>query len=421
MKKSEPEKKETKKVKKTTKKSNSLKTTSNKKTKKVEKEDIVESFLSEDIELEIEKILAGTSFAKPRKKETDVNKTSPLRETPTDDTLTSYKSSSYKSSYFDNKKTDDHGPHTIKDSISYESNKSNESVKIEPIKKKKKHLKLNIKIKNPFKFNIYFKLKDYLKHSYKQLLIIIGSIAACVLLVVVISKITINKSTEVNSSPIIKEEEKADKKYLDIYNKYHDLAYYPDDYVGQIIFESGIINEPILQGEDNSTYLRRDYQTFEYRVDGPIYIDMYCKVDFDNNIVLYGHNMPKSMDRKQEKLFTPLHKLEDENNYYLNKYILLVLKDHIEEYEIAYVYNVEVEDDGYGHQYLLDDEPNYYYPNYTKEEFEEYKQKVEGRALYDTNVDVRVEDKLLTLQTCYEDSTSKLIVVAKRIKSLKYE
>lgn len=208
-------------------------------------------------------------------------------------------------------------------------------------------------------------------------------------------------------------------EYKDIFNEFKNKAYNKDDYKCQIIFKSGIINEPVVQGKNNDEYLRKDFETYKYRVDGPIFIDSSYIFNEDLNMVLYGHNMPRSMDEKQEQLFTPLHRLEDRNNYEDNKIVYLIFEDHQEEYEVVFVYNIKVTEEE-GVQYLNEGEPLYYLNNYSEEEFDEYVEAVKQREYYSTNVDVSSNDRLLTLQTCYEDKTDKLVVVAKMINEIEY-
>ena len=53
----------------------------------------------------------------------------------------------------------------------------------------------------------------------------------------------------------------------------------------------------------------------------------------------------------------------------------------------------------------------------SEEEFNFYIEKCKSRWLYDTGVDVKYGDKLLTLSTCYSDvDNSRFIVVARRLR-----
>lgn len=287
---------------------------------------------------------------------------------------------------------------------------------------------------------------DYYKTAYKvyknkhqkgiirQMIMIIVAVAAIVLSVFLGISLSVSKNakpienvvqeTENEGLEPKKEVEKIhdfinlDFKY--IYEDYKSKAYKPEDYVGQIIFESSIINEPIFQGSTNDTYLRRDWQTFEYRNDGPIFMDVSCDSDFDKNIVLYGHNTPTYLDPDQDKLFTPLHLFEDPENYDDNKYLYLALENRVEMYEVASVYQINIVQDDDGVQYLADDEPLYYLNNYTSKQFDTYKTAIEDRQYYDTYVEFDEGDKILTLQTCNENDINKLIVVAKMLDIMYY-
>ena len=65
-----------------------------------------------------------------------------------------------------------------------------------------------------------------------------------------------------------------------------------DDVVGWIYIEalSGV-NYPVVQGDDNSTYLHTTYEK-NYNFAGTIFVDYENKGDFtDCNTIIYGHNM----------------------------------------------------------------------------------------------------------------------------------
>lgn len=226
------------------------------------------------------------------------------------------------------------------------------------------------------------------------------------------------KDNDKRQEPIVNSHAFLDVDFEYIYNDYLNKAMVKDDYVGQIIFESGIINEPILKGRDNNEYLYRDYQTLQVCEYGPIFMDYECDTDKGNNIVLYGHNV-ENAKANQSSLFYPLHKLEKEKNFDDNKYIYLTLKDRVELYEVASVYRVKIVDDN-GSHYLAEGEPQYYLDNYSKADFKNYIQEVKKRELYETGVEINQEDRLLTLQTAYSDRTDKLIVVAKLIDTKEY-
>ena len=215
--------------------------------------------------------------------------------------------------------------------------------------------------------------------------------------------------------------EEADTTYQDLYNEFYEKAYVKDDYIGQIVFESGIINEPVMQGDTNETYLRRNFETYKYEICGPVFMDYICDVETDQNLILYGHNRSTGVDPEHVMMFSPLHVLEKEENYEANKIIYMVYADRVDVYLVASVYPIKVVEKEDGNQYLVKGEPLYYLNNYGVEEFETYIEGVKMKQLYDTGIKLVNTDKLLTLQTCYEDKLDKLIILAKRIETLYYK
>lgn len=227
--------------------------------------------------------------------------------------------------------------------------------------------------------------------------------------------------SNVEDEVIRKLPKEADPIYKETWQEYHNKAFVPDDYVGQIIFESEIINEPVLQGDTNETYVRRNYETYKYEVCGPVFMDYICDVNTDQNLILYGHNRSTPVDPEHVMMFSPLHVLEKEENYDENKLIYMAYEDRLDIYLVASVYRVKVVEKEDGNQYLVKGEPLYYLNNYSPDQFDTYYKTIKQKQMYDTGVELVNTDKLLTLQTCYEDSLDKFIVLAKRIETINYK
>ena len=206
-----------------------------------------------------------------------------------------------------------------------------------------------------------------------------------------------------NSTPDLKE----------IYKKNKEVN---EDYVGQIYFDSELIDLPFVQGLTNNTYMRTDWQTMQYDVGGSIFLDASNDIENDQNTVIYGHNFAASIDSSITKMFSPLRALMKKDNYEQNKNINLFLGDKLLRYEVIYVYRVKViEEDNI--QYLADGEPYYDTLNFSKNEFNDYINKVKDREYYSTGKSIEYEDKMLTLQTCIDDTVDKLVVIAKQISN----
>ncbi len=86
-----------------------------------------------------------------------------------------------------------------------------------------------------------------------------------------------------------------------------------EDCIGWITLDDSPIDYPIMQGEDNNTYLNRNAYG-EYSLAGSIYLDANNSDDFsDEYSLLYGHHM------EGDYMFGSLYKWQDKE--YFNKHL----------------------------------------------------------------------------------------------------
>lgn len=196
-------------------------------------------------------------------------------------------------------------------------------------------------------------------------------------------------------------------------NKLFDTYHYSyGDYIGELWFASGLINESVVQGQSNDTYLRTYWKTMEYDSAGSIFMDFRNSLQ-DQNIVIYGHYVYLSKDPSGTKMFTPLRFLSEEENYEENKTFYLLLNGEIREYEICVVYYCPL----YNDNTETGEDMQYYTTNFTEEYFNTYKAAILKEAFYDTGVDFDYSDRFVTLQTCVENRDDlREIVLAKEVK-----
>ena len=227
-----------------------------------------------------------------------------------------------------------------------------------------------------------------------------------------------------------------------------------EDYVAKLSFKSGLIDKPVVQAKSiynkdgslkrfftesgklvtedvistacggdctgNDVYIWTDWETGNYdRIDngGSIFMDYRNELS-DQNLIIYGHHFSEEYkyDKERSKAFTPLEKLTEQENYKDNKYIDLILNGEIRTYEVAVIfeYSLLVDDSemqyyrtNYNTTYTGEDDPDY---------AEKYFAKIKELAYYDTGVELKPEDKTLTLQTCYSLRPNyREILVAKEI------
>lgn len=216
---------------------------------------------------------------------------------------------------------------------------------------------------------------------------------------------------EKNSEKVI---ERADYSfYNDIWQENYQ---YNEDYVGQLWFDSGLLDLPFVQGEDNDFYLHTDWKTLEEFSEGSAFMDYRNELD-DENLILYGHYIYEYKDPTRTHMFTPLQLLKEEENYEENQYFNVLLDGRIRRYQVAVVYYCPLHFEGiYGYPHSS---MRYNMTEYDQEYFEEYKQAVYKQAFYDTGVDISLDDKLITFQTCVENRDDlRLIIVARMIEEI---
>lgn len=218
-------------------------------------------------------------------------------------------------------------------------------------------------------------------------------------------------------------------KYKELWKNNHEKN---NDYVGQLIFDSGLIDVPIVQGESNDTYLRTDWETLQADEEGSIFLDYFNSID-DKNLVVYGHFVYPIYDKERTHKFTPLEKLLKKENYEQNKTLHFVLENEIREYEVVLVYYCELEAENGEYIYTRDD-MQYYWTNQGEEYynsdfrsinekyFKDYIKAATKAQLYQIDNSFDFSDQFLTLQTCVENHNElREIVLCKEVGRYKFE
>lgn len=173
--------------------------------------------------------------------------------------------------------------------------------------------------------------------------------------------------------------------------------------VGYIEFPDDFMSEPIGQYEDNEYYLHHYIDdTLDDR--GAVYMDYDCNPT-NENITIYGHNVYFDDNAR----FSPLQKLETQEEYEKHNEFQIWYADHVSTYEIVYVtkYNVKTDKD-------FDFKIKNFY---TDELFTSYKDWYDAHQLIDSgDMDIEIGDHLVTLQTCVRwETDNRFLVVGKEV------
>lgn len=193
--------------------------------------------------------------------------------------------------------------------------------------------------------------------------------------------------------------EKQEERKIDINKLYEENK----DIVGWLKIDNTTINYPIMQNiNDPNYYLRRDFYK-NYSSYGTPYMAKQCNLNSDN-IVIYGHHM------KNNKMFGELEKYKSKDFYNNHKIITFTTLEKEYSYEIFAVFKTTVYTKNTFRYY-----ENINFEN--KKMYNDFINICKDKSLYQTGIEIKDKEKLITLSTCeYSNKNSRLVIVARKIK-----
>ena len=203
-----------------------------------------------------------------------------------------------------------------------------------------------------------------------------------------------------------------------------------EDYIGQIVFDSGLIDLPFVQAKDvykkngelytfydengnlitdptdhngNDVYIWTNWKTGKddrYEEGGSVFMDFRNELN-DQNLIIYGHHFARDWDPSGSKQFTPLDILLNKENYEQNKTLKLVLDNEIRSYVICAIFQMDIYDEKQV-QILRTNMDTDLYGEEDKGFFKDYISYIESISEYNTGESLQEDDHLLTLVTCIQ-------------------
>ncbi len=171
------------------------------------------------------------------------------------------------------------------------------------------------------------------------------------------------------------------------------------DTVGYIKINGTNINYPVVQSNDNDYYLKHSF-TKSYSQSGWIFLDYRNNIDtLDKNNIIYGHNMINGT------MFSNLTKMLNKNffNDDQNLYINLDTQTRSTLWKIFSVY-------------VTNPETYYLSVNFKSDsEYLDFINNIKSKSMYSFNENLNSNDKILTLSTCTNLNTKRLVIHAKLI------
>lgn len=207
----------------------------------------------------------------------------------------------------------------------------------------------------------------------------------------------IEQKNEENLEQAEIEEKPIDDIKLITNTKLASLLTVNEDVVGELIVNNTNVNYPVVQAEDNDYYLTHNINK-EKNANGWIYLDFRNdSMNLDKNNIIYGHNMYYS-----GVMFGTLYKTYN-SNWYMNPENQMItyntLYDNMK-FQIFSIYKVPETND---YLKVFFDGDN---------DFLAFITMITKRSIYDFNVPIDADDKIITLSTCSNNGTKRLVIHA---------
>ena len=191
--------------------------------------------------------------------------------------------------------------------------------------------------------------------------------------------------------------------------KYAKLYGENQDFVGYLSAEGVGLNLPVVQTDNDETYLNKNFygSTTKYGCPFVTHLNNISYNHLDMNTVIFGHHMNNGT------IFGALDKYKTLAGYKTAPVITFntLYQDYQWKVIAAFITNGYPKDDN---NYIFP----YYFTNLSStSKMSAYLSELAQRSLYDTGVDVLPTDKLLTLSTCsHEFEDARFVVVARLVR-----
>ena len=189
--------------------------------------------------------------------------------------------------------------------------------------------------------------------------------------------------------------------------KYAKLYAQNTDFVGYLKAEGSELDSPVVQGEDDEEYVEKNFNGEYTKYACPFVTHTNTIETLDSNTVIFGHHM------RDGSIFGTLDQYRTLEGYKKAPVISFdtIYQDYDFKVIATMITNINPKDDN---DYVF----TYYWTNLNNElNHTAYLNQLSQRSLYDTGVDVKPTDKLLTLSTCCKDfEDARLVVVARLVR-----
>lgn len=186
--------------------------------------------------------------------------------------------------------------------------------------------------------------------------------------------------------------------YLNV--NFENLKQINSDTVGWIKVEGTKINYPFVKTDNNEYYLKHSYDKSKNKK-GWVFLDFRNDVEnLSRNTILYAHGLVNN------QMFGSMRSVLNKSWYTnpKNYIITMATPNGNKKWQVFSIYKIEPE--------------SYYISTYfeTTDKYKEFLATMKSRSIYNFNVEVTENDKILTLSSCYDDK-KRMVMHAKLISN----
>lgn len=175
------------------------------------------------------------------------------------------------------------------------------------------------------------------------------------------------------------------------------------DVIGWIMIPDTEINYPLMQGQDNEYYLNHTWKGQKNSV-GSIFLEHQNSADLmDYNTIIYGHNM------NDDSMFADIRNYAVKDYWKTNPYIYIVTDAGVYRYDVIAAYKADLKGLTFGLAFEGEDSRN------------NFLRYIRRESDFDTGILPDVNDRILTLSTCYGNTNEGRWVVQARLRMVEVE
>lgn len=187
----------------------------------------------------------------------------------------------------------------------------------------------------------------------------------------------------------VEKKNKEDQPYL--HEKMSNLTGTNNEAVGFVYIPGSKLEEPIVQGTDNETYLTKTFEGANVPFLGSVFLDVNNNRSFGDRLTwLFGHARGSKVG--DHRMFNDVNYYADQNYLNTHKYVVVETNDRKLYYEVAFMT-------------IVPEETSFYRTDFIDDiDFQEQLDTLKGQArTVNSNVKLDAKDKYLVLSTCREE------------------